>query len=276
MKNSFSKVTILTSLYLLSAYIIGIYTLYLANDFDLGINMQPAFIAFIKYLFSLVLPLSAFILLYKYRENDLFFKNLKFILYPLIKFEIIIYILSSALVILAFISIFLKINPIFIESFQVWMDATQAGHIASFKDAVPYLELNHPNLLTNLTDYISSFWFTCTAIVSMIFIVMSIVFFINTIQILLNQNLGFIKNIKKSFQIIKTKFIAIAFVVIIFVYLFSLFKPVSMESNFIFLALLLYKNFIFTLFANSLILLSEDDLNKSSSNDDVYDVEVND
>jgi hypothetical protein len=276
MKNSFSKVTILTSLYLLSVYIIGTIITYMAKDIDLGADFQPILVAFIKYVFTLVLPLSVFILLYKYRENNFFFKNLKFVLYPIIKFEIIIYILSSAFVILACVSAFLNMNPVFIEAFQVWIDANESGDITSFKDAIPYIESNNSYLITKLSEHFNSFWFLFSSFISLIFILFAIIFFINTIQILLNQNLGFIKNFRKSFNVIKTKMIAIIFVVIAFLFLFSLFNQDNMDYNILFFAVLLYKNFIFTLFANSLILLSEDNLNESARNDDIYDVEVKD
>jgi hypothetical protein len=276
MKNSFSKVTILTSFYLLSVYIIGILITYVAKDIDLGSDFQPVLNAFIKYLFNLVLPLSVFILLYKYRENNFFFKNLKFVLNPIIRFEIIIYILSSAFVILACISAFLKMNPVFVQSFQVWVDANKSGDITSFKDAIPYIENNHSYLITELSEHFNSLGFLFSSFISLVVILFSITFFINTIQILLNQNLGFIKNIKKSLHIFKTKIIAITVVIIAFLFLFSLFNQDNMDYHLLFFIVLLYKNFIFTVFANSLILLSEDNLNEPARNDDIYDVEVKD
>lgn len=281
LKNTFTKIMLLTSAYLFLTYLIGIVSIHFFSGLEVPDTIQPAMAAFLKYTFSLILPISAFMLLFKYQENNQFLKNLPYVFNPLIKFELILYILFATFFILISSSIFIKVNPILSETGLIWMDTMKSTGYTDVSAVFKHLETNTPEVIDNLMLHFSSIYFNLSVVLLIFLIVICLTFFTNVIQILINKNLGFFANIKASYKIFKSKIISIIFFISLSFSLLLLADSGTETNMFYIYLIIFFKSFIFSIFANSLVLISEYRTpttaeSSSSSNDDVYNVEIKD
>lgn len=283
LRESFSKPVFFTTIYLFVVYMLGLYTIYTANEFDISSQFQPAVLASLKYIFTLVFPIASFILLSKYRETGRFLIHLKSIFYPLIKFEIIIYLLLALLAVALNFYLFLFLNPIFIEAFDFWSNAVTTGKISDLENILTYVEQNNPDLITALANHVESKFFFSTFALFTVLLISSMVFFMNVIKLLLIKNLGFFANIKESFKEFKENFLVIVFVTTLALFLANIYTANANISTVELFVTLIFKNFVLVSFFNFLVILSnKDNLIKNKNNDsdknnnDPYNIEVKD
>lgn len=275
-KETFSQPVILTTLYLFVIYMVGVYAIHIAGTLDINHALQPAILAFLKYMFTLVFPIASIILLNKSKKTGGFFKHLKFIFYPLIKFEMIMYALFSLLIIILSFSIFIKINPIFVDTFNLWSQAASSGDFNDIESITNHILETKPELLTNLSIHLETFQFYFSFALLLAVLILSTAFFINTVKILLNENLGFIANMKKSYAEFKKYILAIIIMILISLFAINIYTPTDDSSTTAILLNLLFGNLVLITFFNFLIILSSNKEEKGIQNDDIYNVEIKD
>jgi hypothetical protein len=244
--------------------------------------------AIVKYIFIVILPLGAFYLITKHNENQKYLKNLKYSIYPLFKFEIILHLLISGFFMLGTLYAFMTYNTFLTDAWAVVIPLLESGKVEEIDKLIPYLREHNPETIVSFIYNFESVSFLTSVVMAFLFISFFFSVSLLSTNILLTTETTFIKSIKESLHKHFSFILAIIGALFVLASALSLIDINSAESKFTVFAFLFVKSFIIASILNFYYYLGV--INKSSnenkteettngdesSSDDPYNVEIND
>lgn len=179
--------------------------------------------SFSVYLFNIVMPLGGIYYLHYNLSTNKYLKNLKFVFKPLIKFKILLYILSLFLFILFSLSMYLKLNYEINDFISSFKDYISKDNTKNLNDFFVYLKETNMEEYNTFINYFYGYkLILSTIIVTLISLFLFSIFLFSIIDYFINDS-KFFSSLKKSFNKSKENIIFILFLC----FLFILIKEIS-------------------------------------------------